>query len=227
MEREVQLSDLWKIIRQHLGKIVLITVTFVLVTGLVSFFLIPPEYEATATILVQATQSEGNNPFNDVMANQKLVKTYSDIIKSRRLAEGVIQRLNLNTTPTELLKNVDVTSTPESLVTVITVRDGDPHQAVAIANAFAEVFADNINTIMKVDKVSIVDPATEDPNPKPVSPQPFLYMGLAMAGGLLFGVGLAFLLEYMDQTIKDEEEIERLLGIPVLGVITRFDQAKK
>lgn len=58
-------------------------------------------------------------------------------------------------------------------------------------------------------------------NPSPVYPKPATNLPLGLAAGLLFGVGLVFLQESLDRTLKSREEVERALGLPVLGVVHR------
>lgn len=76
---------------------------------------------------------------------------------------------------------------------------------------------------MNVDNVNILSTAEVKENPSPVKPQPVLNMAIAFVVGLMTGVGLAFLLEYLDNTIKTEQDIERVLQLPVLGAISEMD----
>ena len=73
---------------------------------------------------------------------------------------------------------------------------------------------------MRIDNIHILAPAELPENPAPIKPQPILNMAIALVVGLMAGVGLAFLLEYLDNTIKNEQDIENVLGLPVLGAIT-------
>ena len=70
---------------------------------------------------------------------------------------------------------------------------------------------------LKTTNVSIIEPAETPVNP--VSPKKKLSLILAFMVGLFAGVGLAFVLEYLDNTIKSPEEAQKLTGIPSLGVI--------
>lgn len=60
-----------------------------------------------------------------------------------------------------------------------------------------------------------------------MKPQPLLNIAIALVVGLMAGVGLSFLLEYLDNTIKSEQDIEKLLELPVLGAITTMETNKK
>ena len=73
--------------------------------------------------------------------------------------------------------------------------------------------------IMSVDNVNILAPAEVTENISPVKPKPLLNIAIALVAGLMAGIGIAFILEYLDNTLKSEEDIERYLEIPVLGVI--------
>jgi capsular polysaccharide biosynthesis protein len=77
---------------------------------------------------------------------------------------------------------------------------------------------------MNVDNVSVLAKAEIKENPTPVKPNPLLNIAIAVLVGLMAGIGLAFLLEYMDNTIKDEDDIERLLELPILGSIQKITQ---
>ena len=76
---------------------------------------------------------------------------------------------------------------------------------------------------MNVDNVTVLAKAQVTGNTSPVKPKPTLNMAIAFVVGLMISVGLAFLLEYLDNTIKSEEDLERLLELPVLGTITEIE----
>ncbi|TXK91141.1 capsular biosynthesis protein, partial [Parageobacillus sp. SY1] len=102
----------------------------------------------------------------------------------------------------------------------VTVQDPDPAMAAKIANKTADVFKNEIVKIMNIDNVSILSKAEVKENQAPVKPKPLLNMAIAFVVGLMTGVGLAFLLEYLDNTIKTETDVEKHLGLPVLGAVS-------
>ena len=73
---------------------------------------------------------------------------------------------------------------------------------------------------MNVNNVNILSPAIHSENPSPVKPDPMLNMAIAAVIGLMLGVGIAFLLEYLDTTIKTEQDAEEFLGLPILGLVS-------
>ena len=150
----------------------------------------------------------------------QLINTYNVIIKSPAILEKVIEDLKLETSANELNGQITVNSEQNSQVVNITVLDQSPQQAVKIANSVASVFQEEIKVLMKVDNVNILAVAQVPENPSPVKPNPMLNMAIAAVVGLMLGVGIAFLLEYLDTTIKSEQDVEDSLGLPLLGLIS-------
>jgi capsular polysaccharide biosynthesis protein len=140
---------------------------------------------------------------------KKVIKEYPDLAKSYN----------------ELLGKVSVSSASETQVMTVTVSDASYEKAANIANAVAIVFQKSVPELMKVDNVSILDQA--DPNEKhgPVAPNPNVNIAVAFILALMAGIGLSFLLDNLDDTVKSEEDIETLLGVPVLTSIPRFKES--
>jgi polysaccharide biosynthesis transport protein len=95
-------------------------------------------YEADATLMVGDTLSTSNTDYNDLLASQRLSKTYASLATTRPLLERVIAKLNLQTTPDELLKKVRAAAALDSTLLTVTAQDGDATRAAAIANAMAQ-----------------------------------------------------------------------------------------
>lgn len=204
--------------------ITLITLIAAALSSIVTFFILTPIYQASTQILVNQAQSD--QPYvdiNQVRSNIELVNTYNVIIKSPTILEKVIEELSLERSYDELNQQVDVSSAQNSQVIEIAVQDPDPSKAADIANTIATVFQNEIVEIMNVDNVSILSVAEVSDNPSPVKPNPTLNIAIAIVIGLMIGVGLAFLLEYFDNTIKTEHDIEKYLGLPVLGTIPTIE----
>jgi capsular exopolysaccharide synthesis family protein len=70
---------------------------------------------------------------------------------------------------------------------------------------------------LETSNISIIDPG-EIPE-RPITPKKGLNLFLALIFGALGGVGLCFVLEYMDNSVKGPEDVERLAGLPSMGVI--------
>jgi capsular polysaccharide biosynthesis protein len=221
MEETISLQELFKTLKKRMGLIALITIIAITISGVVSFWILTPIYQTSTQILVTQTKQE-QSQFNtqDIQANLQLINTYNQIIKSPAILAIVKEELDLERSVSALNNQVTVDSAQNSQVVNISVQDEDPKMAVELANKIATVFQSEIKILMNVDNVNILTPAELGPNPSPVKPDPMLNMAIAAVIGLMLGVGIAFLLEYLDTTMKTEQDIEDLLELPILGLIS-------
>lgn len=227
MEETISLQELFKIMKK---RFVLIMSTFFLavtIAGVVSYFFITPIYEASTQILINQKEIEQNQINNqNIETNLQLINTYYVIIKSPVILSKVVDNLDLKTTPESLNNKLNVSSEQNSQVINISVQDPDLKKAVDIANMTTEVFQEKIQTLMNVDNVNILSPAIYTENSNPVKPNPILNMAIAAIIGLMLGVGITFLIEYLDTTVKTEQDVDELLRLPVLGVISPIPEEK-
>ncbi|WP_088188386.1 Wzz/FepE/Etk N-terminal domain-containing protein [Desulfosporosinus sp. FKA] len=231
MEEEIDLRQYWEVLKKRWLIVIALPLIAALTSGIISYYIIKPVYQASTTLIVGKKATEEGAAAaqmldnNVLLANQQLAKTYATIARSRTVEENVIKDLNLTMTAEQLdgLIAVDQVNTTEILE--IKVDNTDPERAASIANDIASEFSKAVIEIKKVDSVSIVDKAvTPD---IPVKPNKRLNILIAFVVGLMAAAGLAFLLEYLDNTVKTSQDVENLLGIPVLGVIPNYDVAKK
>lgn len=224
MEETISIKDIFKTLKKRWKLIMLLTLIAALISGSISYFLLTPVYESSTQILVNQKQSENQLDSTQIRSNIDMINTYSVIIKSPAILEKVIDELELEQSVEQLSEKITINSQENSQVFSLTVQDSNPSKAVEIANTVSETFQKEIKDIMNVDNVSVLAKAEIKENPSPVKPNPVLNIAIAVVVGLMAGVGLAFLLEYMDNTIKDEEDIERLLELPILGSIQKITQ---
>ncbi|WP_110927024.1 YveK family protein [Bacillus massiliglaciei] len=226
MEETISLKDLFLTLKKRLNLIVVITAIAVMITAIVSFFLLTPIYETSTQLLVNQTKNEeALYNTNEVQTNLQLINTYNVIIKSPAILDDVRKELDLKMTTNALNEKITVSSEQDSQVVNIVVQDEDPAHAAEIADKTAEVFQKKITDIMNVDNVTILTKA--EIGEKPVKPQPLLNIAIGLVVGLMIGIGIAFLLDYLDNTLKSEQDIEKILELPVLGVITTIDAAEE
>lgn len=223
MEETISLKDIAVTLKKRLSLIALITIVAVAVSGIISYFILTPVYQASTQMLVnQKTSEQPVLDPNQVRTNVEMINTYSVIIKSPTILNKVISNLDLEQTTEQLTETITVNSEQNAQVFNLTVESEDPAKAVKIANAIGKTFSDEIPEIMNVDNVKILSPAVLKDNPTPVNPKPMLNMAIALVVGLMVGVGIAFLLEYLNNTIKSEEDIQNILQLPVLGAIPKI-----
>lgn len=220
----MELRDILRVLKKGKWILVILPLVAMLTSGILSFFVLAPVYKASTTLMVGKTYSGENGPllqYNDILTANQLVKTYSQIAKSRTVAEKVIELEQLKITPSEFSAKIDVQPVRDTQLISITIEDPNPNKAAHLANVAGQVFMQKVTEIMKLDNVNIVDSAV--PPQAPVKPNKKLNILIAGVVGLMAAVGLVFLLEYLDQTIKSGEDISRYLELPVLGAIPKID----
>ncbi|PDY79676.1 YveK family protein [Bacillus cereus] len=225
MEETINLKELFYILKKRLAMILVIAFGAAIVSAIISFFFMTPIYQSSTQILVNQKKQEGAAiQYNEVQTNIQLTNTYKVIIKSPVVLDQVNEKLNLNMTAQALTGKINVANEKDSQVISVTAEDKDPKLARDIANATADVFKGEVAKIMNVDNVTVLSKAEVTENQSPIKPAPMLNIIIAFAVGLMAAVGLVFLLEYLDNTVKKEEDVENLLGLPVLGIVARMDE---
>ncbi|QNK48164.1 capsular biosynthesis protein [Brevibacterium sp. PAMC23299] len=226
MEETISITDIFKTLKKRWKLIMLLTLIAALISGTISYFLLTPVYQSSTQILVNQKQSENQLDSTQIQSNIDMINTYSVIIKSPAILQKVIDELALGQSVDQLSQKITINSQENSQVFSLTVQDSNPAKAVEIANTVSSIFQKEIKDIMRVDNVSILAKAEIKENPTPVKPNPLMNIAIAIVVGMMAGIGLAFLLEYLDNTIKDEDDIERLLDLPLLGSIQKISQHK-
>lgn len=222
-EVELDLKQLFLIVIKRWWLMLLIPLVAAGITAYLSYNVLDPVYEANTTLYVINKQSENQTTIaqSDLTVSGLLVQDYKEIIVSRTVTQEVIDQLGLiSLTTEELADKITVTAKNNTRILEIRVKDENPERAKNITDALASVFIERVVELMKVDNVSIVDAAVV-PN-APVAPRPLRNTAIAAAAGLLLAIGAAFLLEFLDDTIKTSEDVEKHLGLTVLGTIPVF-----
>ena len=230
MEEKIELRQYWDVLRKRWMIVVALPLIAALTSGVISFFVIKPVYQASTTLIVGKKASESGQAAvqmldNSVLqANQQLAKTYAMIAQSRTVEQNVITDLNLPLTVEGLDSMISINPVKTTEILEIQVTNTNSELAASIANTMAQEFSKAVIDIKKVDSVSIVDTAVIPD--KPIKPSKTLNVLIAFVVGLMASVGLVFLLEYMDNTVKTSSDVEKLLGIPVLGIIPDYEMGK-
>jgi capsular polysaccharide biosynthesis protein len=231
MEEELDLLELVHIVLKRKWIIVATTIIATVISILVTMFAITPMYEANTTMMVNSSKSSSIGDLasgfdlGSINLSQKLVVTYSEIVKSRIVLEAVINRLDLDMTYNGLLTSLTSSPVGSTEILKISVKDTDPVEAAEIANTISDVFIKEVMRILKVDNVEIIDEAI--PLNNPINVKLMLNAAIAFILGIMAGVFIIFILEMLDRTIKTAEDVEKHLGLPVIGSIVEFSGVKE
>lgn len=228
---ELELRDYLRILRKRRWALIGVLVGVLVLAGAFTARQ-TPVYEAESKLFVGQRQIAATEVAQGQSITQlsfQLLKSYAAILRTRPIAESAVEREGLSVSPVELAEQLRADPILDTQIIRLRYRSTDPRTAQRTVNAVAQVFVEEVERIETPGlegtdaavRVSTVEPALTPE--EPVSPQPVRNMALALVLGLMGGVGLAFVVEYLDTTVKDREDAERSVGAPVLATVPRID----
>lgn len=222
-EKEIDLIDLVKKLAKHMSLIISLTLIFGALIFAYSRFIATPIYESNATMIISSSNQKSdkedlaNIDINQIQANKALISTYSEIVKSKGIADQVIKNLSLNMGYDEFSKKVSIEPVKDTQIISVNVVDSVPARAKDIANETANIFKSSIGDIMKVDNVQILDGAIIPA--EPVSPNVSKNTLVGAIIGFILGIIISLFKGLYDISIKSADEVEEYLNLPVIGVL--------
>ena len=221
-EQVISISEIIDAVKKRWKIIALTTVLATLGSGIFSFFVISPTYEASTKVFIGKEESsmESYN-YNDITMYQKLLKTYSELIKTKDLINRAITNSKYELKVEEVLNDVSVTTVTDTQMIQISYRSTSPNIAKNMLENITNEFIATAQELVPNGNVRILESVELPKNP--VAPNKKMNIAIAFILGMMVGFGIVFLLEYLDNTYKNKEQLEKDLDIPVLGVIPMSD----
>ena len=222
MEETISLKEIFDLLRKRMTTILISTFIGLALAGGFTFFFITPQYSSRAQLIVSMPQSETSS-VNDINFTLQMLNTYKDIIlQGDAQAEEVQRRLEadngINMTMGEIKASLQVVQAQNSQMFSIQATADNAMTAELIANTTAEVFQETVKDILtNVEEITIVSRAVASPNP--VSPNNKLNLAIGLVLGVMVGVGLAFVFELLDRTVKDPRFVTENLELTILGTV--------
>lgn len=217
--------DFWQVIRRRLWIIALVViVTQGLAVGFT--YLQTPLYTTSIKMLVDAGNTKyADSPYT-VQGLVDITATLAELVATRPVAEDVAQRLGPPTSADSILRNLSANQVEETQLIEISYTDPNPREAQRVANTVGTVFSEHVakGDLGGGGTTHVVEKATLPTSP--ASPNPLRNVALALAAGLMLGVTLALLLDYVDDNWRSPEEVERVAGVPNLGIIPTLNILK-
>lgn len=218
----MELHKVFSLLLQNFVLLIIVILLLMILAGVISTLFIAPKYEAKSTLIINKTSGQLKSTeydYSDILLTQSLVNTYSIIIISDAVLTQVINNIGHNISPDDLRKNLIVQGIDDTEIISISVKDTIPKRAVDVVNEITRVCPEEIIRIANVGSVEVIDRAVL---PKePISPN--ISLNIVLAGLMGFILTVLFILakDQLDKTIKSQEDIETLLGLPVLGQLPK------
>ena len=222
----IDLLEVFQVVRQHILVIILVTVIAAVAGFGISRFVMVPQYQASALMIVNTRQDTTANVTSDqINSATQLVSTYSIIIKSDTVLQQVINNLGLTLTYGELKDRVTVSAVDDTQVMQITVQSDNPEWARQVCEQITAISPNVILESVEAGSVKLISQAAVTPDP--VSPNVMKNTAIAALLGLVVSVGIVVLRELLDNKIKTEDDVRKYLDLPVVGVIPDYDMGGK
>ena len=228
---EIDLRELFNIFWSKKLQIFLFIFIFMIIGAVYSIGLKLPLYSSsTSLVLAMADTNEKKKDSEeaitatDITLNSKLVSTYSELIKSKKVLRQVVSNLQIDENVDSLKNKIKVSSVQDTEVIKITVTHENPTYAAKIANEITKVFSKEVNELYKINNVYIVDEAEVQNSPSNINHiKDIILFGMI---GLVISSAYVFVLNMLDNTIKSSEDIENQFNIPVLVTIPLIEAFK-
>lgn len=218
---EISLREILDLLQENWKMIVIITLLLVGFTAAGTIFLIDKTYSSSTTLIVgkpEGYSSTISDTANELRINQQLVGTYSEIAKSKSVMTQVNSALNLGFGDAELANMITVATVNNTELIKISVITEDPVQSATIANKTAEIFMTDVAELMKINNLQVVDEAVV--NSGAVGPNLKLNLAIALLLGLIISVGIIFVKEALNTTVKTVDQLKNLAGdVSIIGII--------
>ncbi|EOU1888157.1 YveK family protein [Clostridium perfringens] len=229
-ENTISLQEIAYALKKRWKLIALITIAATLVSAILSFFVIKPQYEAKAKLFIGKQETQENNAYNnsDVMMYQQLMKTYAELVKTSDLVTKAVKSANLNYNQNEIkgiLNNLTATPSADTQILDLSFKGKNPKEVLKVTEAITDEFISESKELIPNGNVQVIQKPQLPENP--VSPNKKLNILIAFVLGLMIGVGIVLLLEYLDNTFKSREELEKTLDLPIIGAIPDYDSIEK
>lgn len=225
---EINIRDFLNYLKKYVLVIAAVALALIIGVFIYDKSIKKPLYTTYTTIILtksNETQTGTTITQNDILLNQKLVETYSKIIKSKLVLEQVISETGVTYTAEELSENVSVEAYENTEMLKISVTDQDPELAASIANSIAQVFSGEIAKIYQINNISVVDVAV---TPEEVSNNTLKRDLLIALFISIFGtIGVVFVVYYFDDTVKLTDDLEEEIGMPVVAKVFKSDIGSK
>ena len=214
---EIDLVELLGVILHNLWIIIVSGVIVAAAALLVSYFIITPKYESVTKIYVISKTNADTMTYSDLQAGSTLTKDYKELVKSRPVLEEVLAETGIDVELKDLEEQITVEVPTDTRIVSITVEDKDPYEARIIADSVRIAASKHIREVMDTEAVNVVEEASL-PIEKS-SPSILKNTAIGYAVGLFLAIAIVIINYIMDDTIKTPDDVEKFLGVSVLGSI--------
>ena len=219
-EVEIDLSQLLKLLKKNIRLIIILALVGIIIAASATTFLISKKYQSQGSVLLKADVVNGSLDSTQVNTNKMMVNNYVKLLPGNNIQDQVAK--NLNITSAEVRSSLSITNTTDTQIIEISSTTVDPGLSKRIVDETISVFTTLIQEKLDVTNVTIVD--QPEVNPNPVSPSMVKNVIIGAVAGIVISLGYLLLTYLLDTKIKNGEQAEQYLGVPLLGIVPFFEE---
>lgn len=224
MKKEgIELQEIVLLLKKKIWLIILITVSITGLVGIYGFKVKKPYYTGTVKIFSGKNVEAQDYTTNEIESNVVLMNTYIELIKTDDFMNTVIDKVGIDTGPDSLKAAVKFTTDGKTPILTISYNNEDKDVARSVTEAISESFETevketilNINTKV-IEKVKVIENIPNKTN----------LILLGMGAGLILSIGIILVLDFFDNRIKNKDELEKLIEIPILAELPKEKELLK
>ena len=219
-EVEIDLSQLLKLLKKNIRLIIILALVGIIIAASATTFLISKKYQSQGSVLLKADVVNGSLDSTQVNTNKMMVNNYVKLLQGNNIQDQVAK--NLNITSAEVRSSLSITNTTDTQIIEISSITVDPGLSKRIVDETISVFTTLIQEKLDVTNVTIV--VQPEVNPNPVSPSMVKNVIIGAVAGIVISLGYLLLTYLLDTKIKNGEQAEQYLGVPLLGIVPFFEE---
>ncbi len=189
-------------------------------------------YEASTKLLVYdfSRTEDGTTQLDLSTLNSTilLTNTYKEIFSSPVIMNKVVEQYpDMGWSVGWLMQSVKMTTMDDSPIMTISMRSTSYEEAATIVNVVSKVFKEQINGIMNVDNVDILYDVIPEYDAKPDSSNLVTSLVVSFVIAMIAGLTTVILLDYFDDSMQNETDVQEVMGLQTLCVVHAFDKKER
>ena len=216
----MRLKDILLAIKKRLWLIILVPLLVGVYSTYYNYTKVPDMYRSQVKFIVAKDKESANGADitqSDLNLWNSIIGDYTEILTSQACLEATSKALGGTFVNAGAIR---ITVGEVSRVITVSVSDTDPKRAADIANELIKQFEKLVDEKLNMKYVTVIDPAV--PASYPYYPNRRQNVSMSVIASLIAMIGLSFLLEFIDSSLKTNDDIEKHLGLPVLARIPRY-----
>ncbi|WP_243145950.1 polysaccharide biosynthesis tyrosine autokinase [Clostridium chromiireducens] len=222
----ISIEEIFQILKKKWKLVIILPLITTAISILYSFYIVKPQYEASTKVFVgKETGIEEKYNNNDVEMYQKLLKTYSELIKTNTLVSRALNRYDLDSQSSAVLSSLTTVPMANTQILEIKYKNLNKSLAKDTVSAITDEFIKETQELIPNGIVKVIEDVVISETL--TSSQKKMYVAIGFMLGLMISIGIIFLIELLDYTFKNKEKLERIVQLPTFGLIPDDTKIRK